>query len=892
MSRESLRSALADRYTIERELGQGGMATVYLAEDIKHQRKVAIKVLRQELSATLGSERFAREIAVAARLQHPHILGLLDSGEVDGVFYYVMPYVDGETLRDRLTRGGELPVHEAVRLLGEIADALAVAHKAGVVHCDIKPENILLSGRHAMVMDFGVAKAIADGNRPERTAGTRDPSPLTSIGVALGTPAYMAPEQATADPQMDGRVDIYALGVLAYEMLTGQPPFHGLNPQQTLAAHITQAPTPLGQRRPGVSPALEQVVMRCLAKRPADRWQTADDLVTALEPLNTPSGDTTPDETVPYQAPVRRTRRDLLIVAGVVAVAVAVWGVSRTLAPKPLAISTGRMQQVTHDQLPAIHVAISPDGREVAYQSGWSGAESHIEVRDIEGGRPLALTGEWQGAQRFPLWLPDGRSVVFENASTTVDHAAGDWKLPRLGGEGVRPDSADVVALLRGISVSLAGTDSIVFTTPDDRHFAYALTGVLQEALPPTWRVRADGSALAFMVGNPNYVVNLGTNIAPSAIWVIVPGRPPVRVTDDVSLNASPAWLPDGTLLYVSNLDGARDIWAVRLDGDGRPREKTRQRVTQGLETYSISVSDDGRTLACDRVVLRQNIHALRIPAGDVASIADALPVTNGNQVIERFSLSRDGKWLAFDSNIDGKQQIFVMPADGGDARRVTRNSADNFAPNFSGDGSQITFHSTRNGNRDIYVINADGSGEQPLTSDAAESLNPAFSPDGLRVAYGNRGRTLHLLERPSIAGAWQGPTDLPIRSGWAPRWSRDGRQLVYDMRGDSTGRIGVLPLGGSPRTIVAQASGLTSATFPEWSPDDASIYFFARDSGNVSGVYRVAATGGTPQLVIRSDTPQLQLVDAGPVSVGNGMIYFVAREIESDIRVLPLVWE
>jgi len=186
-----LRGALADRYRIERELGQGGMATVYLGEDLKHHRKVAVKVLRPELAATLGPERFAREIEVAARLQHPHILGLIDSGDADGFFYYVMPYVEGETLRERLTRQGELPVPEAVRLLGEIAEALSAAHRAGVVHRDIKPENVMLSGRHAMVMDFGVAKAVSDA----AGGGT-----LTSVGVALGTPAYMAPEQATADP--------------------------------------------------------------------------------------------------------------------------------------------------------------------------------------------------------------------------------------------------------------------------------------------------------------------------------------------------------------------------------------------------------------------------------------------------------------------------------------------------------------------------------------------------------------------------------------------------------------------------------------------------------------------------------------------------------------------
>ena len=294
-----LQGALAESYRIERELGQGGMATVYLAEDLKHHRKVAVKVLRPELAATLGPERFAREIEVAARLQHPHILGVLDSGQAGGFFYYVMPFVEGETLRDRLARVGELPVPEAVRLLGEIAEALATAHRAGVVHRDIKPENVLLSGRHALVMDFGVAKAVTEASGAHQ---------LTSVGVALGTPAYMAPEQASADPHMDGRVDIYAIGVMAYEMLTGSTPFPGLNPQQTLAAHITRPPVPVGQQREGLPPALEAAVMRCLAKRPADRFQAADELVAALEPLAVPSGGITPTQTQPVAA-LRAKRR-------------------------------------------------------------------------------------------------------------------------------------------------------------------------------------------------------------------------------------------------------------------------------------------------------------------------------------------------------------------------------------------------------------------------------------------------------------------------------------------------------------------------------------------------------------------------------------------------------
>ncbi len=253
-----LAAALADRYRLERELGQGGMATVYLAEDLRHHRKVAVKVLRPELAATLGPERFLREIELAARLQHPHILPLHDSGEAQGFLYYVMPFVDGENLRGRLTRHGELPVHEAVRLLAEVADALSYAHAQGVVHRDIKPDNVLLSGRHALVTDFGVAKAVSEATGRQQ---------LTTAGIALGTPAYMAPEQAAADPHIDHRVDIYAVGAMGYELLTGTPPFTGQSSHEVLAAHVTQQPEPITSRRPAISPALGAIVMRCLAKR-------------------------------------------------------------------------------------------------------------------------------------------------------------------------------------------------------------------------------------------------------------------------------------------------------------------------------------------------------------------------------------------------------------------------------------------------------------------------------------------------------------------------------------------------------------------------------------------------------------------------------------------------
>jgi len=293
---EQLNHSLADRYRIERELGRGGMATVYLAHDLRHDRSVALKVLHPELAATLGPERFQREIKLAAGLQHPHILPVHDSGEAGGFLYYVMPYVEGESLRTRLSRQGELPVHDALKILLEVTDALAYAHGRGVVHRDIKPDNLMLSGRHALVTDFGVAKAVSEATGRQQ---------LTTAGVALGTPAYMAPEQATADPHIDHRADIYALGVLGYELLAGAPPFTGHSSQEVLAAHLTQRPERLCTRRVACPPGLEAVIMRCLEKRPADRWQTADELLGQLEPLAASSGATTPVATRPVEAAAR-----------------------------------------------------------------------------------------------------------------------------------------------------------------------------------------------------------------------------------------------------------------------------------------------------------------------------------------------------------------------------------------------------------------------------------------------------------------------------------------------------------------------------------------------------------------------------------------------------------
>ena len=398
-------SALADHYRIERELGAGGMATVYLAHDIKHERKVAIKVLKPELAAVLGAERFIVEIKTTAALQHPHILPLFDSGEADGFLYYVMPYIEGETIREKLNRETQFGIDETVRIACEVADALDYAHRHGVIHRDIKPENILLHDGRAMVMDFGIALAVS------AAAGGR----MTETGLSLGTPHYMSPEQATAEKQITARSDIYSLASVLYEMLTGSPPHTGASAQQIIMKIIAEPVQPVTALRKSVPPNVAAAVAQALEKLPADRFAAAKQFADVL--LGRAQARSAHGTGFNRVATANRLRDPvMLVVAGIaiVAVGAAVWLGFR--ASPPAAREPVQFVLSSETARPVMahtwNAAVSPDGQHIVY-AGEAGADNYqFYARRIDGLEARPLPGTLNANQ--PLLSPDGRWVAFE----------------------------------------------------------------------------------------------------------------------------------------------------------------------------------------------------------------------------------------------------------------------------------------------------------------------------------------------------------------------------------------------------------------------------------------------------------------------------------------------
>ena len=528
-----LQEVLGSAYRIDRELGGAGMSRVFVATEVELERQVVVKVLPPDLAAGINIDRFRREIQLAARLQHPHIVPLLAAGAKGSLLYYTMPYISGESLRTRLTKRGEFPVQEATKILREVADALSYAHEQGVVHRDIKPENVLISGNHALVLDFGVSKALSSATSETSTEGPT----LTSLGIALGTPAYMAPEQAAADPHVDARADIYALGIVGYELLSGRTPFSGLNQQQTLAAHITTEPAPVAQHRAHVPPGLATVVMRCIEKRPSVRFQSAVDLYAALEPYSLTSGSTAPTHAVPAaKKPFRWTPQRIAVATGIAGIIVTGF-IASTFAFKRNApsIVTGNTKQLTNLSGLEIHPAVSPDGRMVAFAAGHF-ENYRIYVRQISGGRIIALTDSMQSAE-WPRWSPDGSQIMYSTPART-------YAIPSFGGMPV--PVTDTIGMTsctfsnKGDRVACSGARPQSFAASVGIYVA-GTTGENARLLPgtnsdrgsfaPAWS--PDDRFIACVDGNSQFIAgpNLG-NIAPSDIAIVpVDGGNPVQIT-------------------------------------------------------------------------------------------------------------------------------------------------------------------------------------------------------------------------------------------------------------------------------------------------------------------------------------------------------------------------
>jgi len=899
---ERLKSALAERYAVEAEIGRGGMAVVFLAEDIRHHRQVALKVLHPELTATLGGERFLHEIETIASLNHPHILPLHESGEADGLLYYVMPYAEGESLRQRLDREKQLAVDESVRIAVEVADGLDYAHQKGVVHRDIKPGNILLSAGHAVIADFGIARAI-EVARADR---------VTSTGLGVGTPLYVSPEQATAQETLDGRTDIYSLGCVLYEMLAGEPPLTGSTPQMIQARRMSETPTALHTLRDTVSPALDHVIARALARIPADRYATAAQFGQALQAVllrTTPAAQVEVPTTGELQA-ARRLRSRRLWRVGVPVVVAAAIVVAAALALRnswpgrvPLQITTSNIERVTSDPGLEYQPAISPDGNEVAYVEGPYRSERIVvrsTVVELGSGGESRPGEEVSGRHRFPVWAPDGASLRFWACSPG---SGCEWK--KVGSRGGSVQSVSVplqtgrLAWSRdGSRMAFARGDSIFATAPATDEVE-ALGGHLH-GNPHSLAWSPDGNWIAYVNHNPVWRGSL--NWSPASIWILdASGGEPVLVTDEEHLNVSPRWLPDSRhLLLVSNRDGPRSLYVVEVGPEG-PRGPPRA-IPGPSDPHSISISADGSRLAYSRFPGEgQNIWSIPIPRSGAVSIRDAIRVTTGNQLVEAHSLSPDSEWIVFDSEIGRKRDIYKQSLGSGSSRPrlVAETSGDASNPVWSPDGTEIALtgpsEGTENspeGDAEVFVVSPDGGTPVQVTDCVA--TNPTWSPDGLAIAFNSWGpgsagnRNIWVISRSDVGAPWGDPVQLTDLEDCAwPDWAPDGESLVC-----ATGRGGWVRVSSRGEVLSRDDGSTVTLPYfgsPRFSPDGSSLYFVGTHEDGSSGVWWVPVDGGEATMLVAFDNPSW-LVFPG-LTIGPEALYFTIADFESDIWVMDLEW-
>jgi Tol biopolymer transport system component len=797
--REQVVDALGDRYVIEREIGAGGMATVYLARDVKHDRQVALKILDPELAAVMGVERFLAEIRVSANLQHPNLLPLFDSGEApNGSLYYVMPYVEGETLRHRLTREKQLPVDDALRITTAIASALDYAHRHGVIHRDLKPENVLFHEGQPVVADFGIALAAA------HAGGHR----ITQTGVSLGTPSYMSPEQATGDRTIDARTDIYSLGAMLYEMLTGEPPHTGMTAQAIIARVLTEKPRDIRTVRPAVPLHVEAAVERALEKLPADRWETAGAFCDAL---------TGKSPTLAERAPRFARPRDLLapiplVLAGItlasIAFAITEWRAAHNVEPPtPVRVTLQWADPNRSGVAPA--PAISPDGKTIAYAGFAPNGLAMMFIRTLSELRPRVLPGTESGLQA--AFSPDGQWLGF--------YALGAIKKVHLGTGTVRtlanidlpegvdwgPDDRIVASVWNSLwSISATGGAAQPLTRLDTAN------GELAQRGP---HFLEDGQSLVFyswrgtMEGSKVGIVSLKTG-----------------ATRYVDIAGAPVGVIDGLLIYVAE---RQSLFAVPFDA-------SRARVTGAPIRLPDIVPIVGNGIG--RATISRSgslLYASGSALGDLVLVdtkgkIDAVLATAQTYSFPRFS--PDGKRIAVSIGSPTSTDVWIYDLSSNTHTRITMEGARNDRVEWAPDGKRILYSSVgRAGITALWIQNVDHSGTPELLEARKNEqiLEGLISPDGTTLVFRATalGHPHDIWYRQLTGDTTRKAVVSAPSSEYAPRLSPNGKWIAYSSNEDGTSQIYVQPFPPTGAHYpVTDAGGI----MPVWSPDGRHIYYIA----------------------------------------------------------------
>ena len=787
------------------------MATVYLAQDLKHDRKVAIKVLKPELAAVLGADRFVVEIKTTAALSHPHILPLFDSGTADGFLYYVMPFIKGETIREKLNRETQFGVDEAVRIAREVADALDYAHRNGVIHRDIKPENLLLHDGRAMVMDFGIALALS------AAAGGR----MTETGLSLGTPHYMSPEQATADKDLSGRSDVYSLASVLYEMLTGQPPHVGASAQQIIMKIIAEPVQPVTAFRKSVPPNVAAAVSRALEKLPADRFETAKAFSDALVNPSYATAATTGLATgVTGARAVPLTVFAAAVAVAVLAMAVAAWR-WRTPAPPAavtrLSLALPDSQELSHN-FQTTRIAISPDGRQLVTVSRGTGSGRHLFVRSLDQLRAVSLPGTESAMN--PSFSPDGRRVAF------VTSAPRGLRVATIAGGPVTP-LTDSLVDLGGVSW---GRDGYIYY---DAHLeGDGVARIRESGGAPEIATRPDSTTGEQYHVNPSALPDgRGILFSISRVgglgsWDIGVQDAKTRMHTVLVRGVQAQYSPSGHLLYVTDegllMAAPFDLDKLRITGE--PVAMAEGVAVRGNGRVDLSISDDGVLTYTSGIVSGGIVEFVWVTRDGVVTRVDpGFARAFGG----RPSLSPDGRSLATSITEDAARSIWVKQLDRGPMSKVAPSGV---RPSWTPDGKSIVFASFAN----VMRVPADGSALPTQLFAGANTLGPLeITRDGKWLLYATGGMGGIVGRRLDGDTATRVFVSDQAVLNW-PSVSPDGRWLAYSS--DETGRyeVYVRPFA-QPETAKRQVSADEGFT-PRWSSNGRELYFID-GSGDVIAV-------------------------------------------------------